>query len=170
MRELSCNITLCQSVLSGKQTSNAIFSATEMGVHTFIPIVTENIFSNTTNNQIWQDQSNSLIPNTLRENKMNVCEPINFSEALNLVKDYDMAILCYENEHDFSYTSQILKKCSNAKNIIIFIGPERGFSSEEVEQAKAAGVEIISLGKRIIRASHAGAAIMAMLAYELELH
>ena len=53
MRELSCNITLCQSVLSGKQTSNAIFSATEMGVHTFIPIVTENIFSNTTNNQIW---------------------------------------------------------------------------------------------------------------------
>jgi 16S rRNA (uracil1498-N3)-methyltransferase len=50
----------------------------------------------------------------------------------------------------------------------MLIGPEGGFSSQEIAEAKAAGFIPISLGKRILRAETAGMAALAMIFYELE--
>ena len=51
----------------------------------------------------------------------------------------------------------------------MFIGCEKGFAPEEVELAKSNGVKIVTLGNRIIRAVNAGAILMGMLTYVLEL-
>lgn len=53
--------------------------------------------------------------------------------------------------------------------IAIFIGPEGGFTLDEVEQAKAAGVQPVSLGPRILRAETAAVAALTMAIYELEI-
>ncbi len=52
-------------------------------------------------------------------------------------------------------------------NINIFIGPEGGFTPEEVQEADSAGVHPITLGPRILRAETAAVASLTMTLYEL---
>ena len=47
--------------------------------------------------------------------------------------------------------------------IALFIGPEGGFSDEEIEEAAAVGVQPVTLGSRILRAETA-AVVAATLA------
>ena len=48
----------------------------------------------------------------------------------------------------------------------LFVGPEGGFDAEEVEEARAAGVAVVSLGRRILRGETAGLAMAAAVMYE----
>ena len=52
--------------------------------------------------------------------------------------------------------------------VAVFIGPEGGFDLSEVEKAVDAGMQSISLGRRILRTETAGLAIMSILMYHLE--
>lgn len=64
----------------------------------------------------------------------------------------DQKILAWEGEKDH-VLSKILDK--KQKEYHLFIGPEGGFSPEEVRLAKENGVQIVSLGQRILRAETA---------------
>ncbi len=47
--------------------------------------------------------------------------------------------------------------------IVLFVGPEGGFSDEEVEQCASAGVTAVSLGERRLRAETAAIAAVALI-------
>ncbi len=53
-----------------------------------------------------------------------------------------------------------------AEGVSLFVGPEGGFDAEEVEEARAAGVEVVGLGRRILRGETAGLAMAAAVMYE----
>jgi len=48
-------------------------------------------------------------------------------------------------------------------DIAVAIGPEGGFTDEEVAQARAAGWQIVGLGPRILRVETAALALAAMI-------
>ena len=50
--------------------------------------------------------------------------------------------------------------------LAVLIGPEGGFTETEVLQASAAGIQPVTLGRRILRTETAGPAILAMLLYQ----
>ena len=52
--------------------------------------------------------------------------------------------------------------------VAIFIGPEGGFDDSEINLAKEAGFEIITLGKRILRTETAGLMVLSNLMMRLE--
>ena len=54
-----------------------------------------------------------------------------------------------------------------AKSVALFIGPEGGFTAAEAAIAQAAGVQLVKLGPRILRAETAGLAVCATVLYEL---
>jgi 16S rRNA (uracil1498-N3)-methyltransferase len=58
----------------------------------------------------------------------------------------------FEREHD-------------ARSVLVVIGPEGGFSADEVERARAAGAAAISLGRRILRTETAALVVLAALLY-----
>ena len=77
----------------------------------------------------------------------------------------DLLLFCYENEEQ-----QNLKAClraSDAKRVILLIGPEGGFSLEEAEMVFSKGAKSVTLGPRILRAETAAIAAMSMVQYEL---
>jgi 16S rRNA (uracil1498-N3)-methyltransferase len=47
----------------------------------------------------------------------------------------------------------------------VLIGPEGGWDPAEVAAASAAGVTLVTLGSRVLRADAAGAAALAVLRY-----
>lgn len=50
----------------------------------------------------------------------------------------------------------------------IFIGPEGGFTQEEIDSAKKAGAKIVSLGSRILRSETAGPILAALVLFNLD--
>jgi 16S rRNA (uracil1498-N3)-methyltransferase len=77
-------------------------------------------------------------------------------------------------------TREVIKKIQPGQSIAIFIGPEGGFSPEEIEgicptnkeegfsQELTAKAHRISLGRRILRTETAGLATLAMLIFCLD--
>ena len=53
--------------------------------------------------------------------------------------------------------------------VVLFIGPEGGLTAEEVQLAQRYGVQIVTLGQRILRAETAALATVANVMYELEI-
>ena len=87
---------------------------------------------------------------------------------LNLIQKYDIVLLAYENEEDFTFKEvvQTLKNKENLK-VGIIIGPEGGIDIKEVKQLEEAGAKIITLGKRILRTETVALAMTSIIMYEL---
>jgi 16S rRNA (uracil1498-N3)-methyltransferase len=58
------------------------------------------------------------------------------------------------------------QKIRNDSAIGIFVGPEGGFSTHEVEFAESCGIVPVSLGHRILRAETAGLVAATITLYE----
>ena len=65
-------------------------------------------------------------------------------------------------------TKRLIENITLGQDIAVFIGPEGGFDLDELELAKEAGCEIITLGKRILRTETAGMMLLSVLMYHLE--
>ena len=55
-------------------------------------------------------------------------------------------------------------------DVVLFVGPEGGWDSAEIQSAAAAGVTLVSFGRRTLRADAAGAAALAILQFLWEKH
>ena len=97
---------------------------------------------------------------------------------------YDLVICPYENEEnrtmkdclrgqtsEDSQTSQTAQTPASPKQVAVIIGPEGGFSDKEIALLGQCGasVQLVTLGKTILRTETAGLAALAMIMYELEL-
>ena len=77
----------------------------------------------------------------------------------------DLNLLAYEKEA--GQTRDFLKE-NNFKSISVMIGPEGGFSTEEVNLLNKIGFKNISLGKRILRTETAAVYALSVIGYLLE--
>ena len=67
-------------------------------------------------------------------------------------------------DYTYDYAMEQIKK---GESIAVFIGPEGGFAPEEIEMVRDE-MQLISLGRRILRTETAGIAALAVLGYQLE--
>jgi len=87
-----------------------------------------------------------------------------FSGAMTEAKRMDCPLFFYENETEQSFR-KTLEQRSAFQTASLVIGPEGGFTEEEAVQAKAIGLQVVSLGPRILRAETAPAAALAALLF-----
>lgn len=88
---------------------------------------------------------------------------IDFGMLIEQIKD-NVSILAYENRGN-SLRNVLRDEAS--KNINIIIGPEGGFSEQEVESLAENGAKVVHLGNRILRTETAAIALVAMIQYEI---
>ena len=92
---------------------------------------------------------------------------MSYKEALEYAKTCDINLVPYENERGMEATREALDKLQPGKSISILIGPEGGFSEQEIEAARQT-MDVISLGKRILRTDTAACCAMSMVMLRLE--
>jgi len=90
---------------------------------------------------------------------------VDFKEALANLKSYDLALAAWEEEHELGLKA--LLRGRPLHSVALLIGPEGGFSNEEMEAARAAGAIPISLGKRVLRMETAAVVATALVLHEL---
>ena len=71
-----------------------------------------------------------------------------YPEVLHEAAQADIPLFFYENEHAHTLTQAL--SCE-FKTVALMTGPEGGFSPEEAQAAQAAGLQVCTLGRRILR-------------------
>jgi 16S rRNA (uracil1498-N3)-methyltransferase len=81
--------------------------------------------------------------------------------------DHDLKLIFWENKEGQKPLREIFAPLEKINSVIILIGPEGGFSVDEVQQAVAAGYEPVTMGSRILRAETAVIAAVSIIQHEL---
>jgi len=86
-----------------------------------------------------------------------------YAQALQEAAKADKAILFYENER--ATTLRMALEEETFETISLLTGPEGGLELSEVEKAKDAGLQICTLGKRILRCETAPLCALSAVMY-----
>lgn len=173
-RELPVNITLLQGIPKSDKLEMIIQKAVELGVSEIIPVKTKRVVVNIDEKKVdtkvnrWNAIAESAAKQSKRSIIPKVHEPMSIDNALEIVKDFGVKLIPYENADGIDKTRKILDNMDKTKNIAVFIGPEGGFEESEVERIKNSGFEVITLGKRILRTETAGLALLSNIMIRLE--
>ena len=163
--EPTVDITLYQALLKGEKFDYVLQKGTEVGVSAFVPVITERCVGQAARPERWRkiireaaEQSRRGFLPVLRE------APVKLGQALEQIKTAQtLGLMAWEEEN--SNTLRSLP--AGTTRLALLIGPEGGFTSGEAEAARAAGVQTISLGPRILRAETAGPIATALALYQL---
>lgn len=171
--EPSARITLFQGLPKGDKMEWIIQKAVELGVSEIVPVAMKNCVvkldpKKAQHKQVrWQAIAESAAKQSKRSKIPKIGPVCSFQEAAAYAKNMDVSLLPYEQERGMAHTREVFEKIPKGASIGIFIGPEGGFASKEIEAAQG-DMEIVSLGNRILRTETAGLAVLAMLGYVLE--
>ena len=88
-----------------------------------------------------------------------------FVEALDAAKQTEEAFFMYETGERESF-SEALSNAKSLKTAAIITGPEGGFERVEADMARACGMHICSMGKRLLRCETAPIVALTALMYE----
>jgi len=162
--EAPVKITLAQSVPKSDKMELIVRMCTELGVHEIIPVVSERVvvqgdlLKKTTR---WQriaeeaaKQSGRTIVPALRPAEK-------FMALVSRLDRWDAALLPWEICRENTITAFLGKKMPGS--LILFIGPEGGYSHAEAETAKSKGAGLVTLGKRILRVETAAPAALTLI-------
>lgn len=97
-----------------------------------------------------------------------VTYPVSFSEMLDRAKASELGLFCYEGESAMTLKT-VLDGASDVKSIAVVVGCEGGFSPDEAELCKGAGLVSVSLGHRILRCETAPSYVLSAISYRFEL-
>jgi len=170
--EPSVNLTIFQGIPKADKMELIIQKCTELGISTLYPVEMKYCIGKIKNERKI-DRWNMIAESAAKQSKRtiipNIKEAISFKEMIELLKQYDLAIIAYENEKINQTLKEVLIENKNAQNIAIVIGPEGGIAKEEADQLIVNGVQTATLGKRILRTETAAIATTAMIMYEYDL-
>ena len=172
--ELPSKIYLFQGLPKSDKMELIIQKAVELGVYEIIPMATARAVVKLDQKKAaakvkrWQAISESAAKQSKRLLIPEVKEPVKFSEALKLASDLDVRLIPYELAEGMDGTRQIIQSVKPGQSVAVFIGPDGGFEEAEVELAKEAGFQAITLGRRILRTETAGMTVLSILMYQLE--
>ena len=172
--ELPSKIYLFQGLPKSDKMELIIQKAVELGVYEIIPMATARAVVKLDQKKAaakvkrWQAISESAAKQSKRLLIPEVKELVKFSEALKLASDLDVRLIPYELAEGMDGTRRIIQSVKPGQSVAVFIGPEGGFEEAEVELAKEAGFQAITLGRRILRTETAGMTVLSILMYQLE--
>lgn len=93
--------------------------------------------------------------------------PIEYNALCARIKNMQPCFIFYEGEKKQGLNSVLSNSKTNIIGLII-IGPEGGFTDNEISMAKKSGAFSVSLGQQILRVETAAIAAMAICQYELD--
>ena len=194
--EPAVRIILCQGLLKSARFEWILEKGTELGISVFSPIVCRRSMAGledtgSTKIQRWQRIIQEAAEQSGRSRLPELLPTRPLIHALNDIPSNALAIMPWEEEHALTLHDVLTASNHPTGNVaqpippqptsdlstptpqspttvVLFIGSEGGLMPEEIALAKRHGVQIVTLGSRILRAETAALATVANVMYELE--
>ena len=159
-RESPLDLTLALALTKGDKMDFVVEKATELGVCRMVPFISIHAVAKLDAAKAekraarWQKIALSAAKQCGRTRIPEVLPLCEFRDLLGQDWPDTLKLFFWENEARQSLR-QVQDKRRDTESVLIAIGPEGGFSAEEARAAQARGFEMISLGRRILRAETA---------------
>ncbi|AFW94285.1 RNA methyltransferase [Anabaena sp. 90] len=164
--ELPVAITLMMALPKGNGFDEIVRCCTELGVTSIAPVLSDRTLLNPSPQKLerWQRIASEAAEQSERAVVPTILQPVAFNTAIKETTATHRYIC--EARGDYPHLQQVINKTAN--EIIIAIGPEGGWTNQELEIAIASGFQPISLGRRILRAVTAPIVAISLIAAYFE--
>lgn len=157
-RELAAPVHLAMALIQPEKFELVLQKATELGVASIIPLVTERTEVRIERVKGKQERWEKIVFEAVKQSGRavipKIAQPIEFAEALKR----ENAKVIFEAEEQSSTTGE------PDNPVTLYIGPEGGWSEDELRAARAAGCAFRQLGARRLRAETAAIVAVALAA------
>ncbi len=166
---LPLRLTLVQGVPKGTKMDAIVRMGTELGIEHFLPVLTRRTMTRPPAARVerWRRIALAAAKQSGRSAVPRVDLPRLPAEIWPELRGF-LVLLPWEGETSRSIGAA-LQAHPGASAVAICIGPEGGWTPEEVQQAVAYGAHPVTLGELILRTETAGLVAAAMVLYELTL-
>lgn len=165
--EPKVKVVLYQALLKGEKFEFVLQKCTEIGVSGFVPLKCGRcIISHEPGKsklERWQRIIQEAAEQCGRARLPLLESPVDFEEACKSAQGF--RLLAWEGERERGLRACLRNARQNAK-LTVFIGPEGGFSRQEMEMARSHDILPVSLGSRTLRAETAGLVVATAIFYE----
>ncbi|MBI3551774.1 MAG: 16S rRNA (uracil(1498)-N(3))-methyltransferase [Elusimicrobia bacterium] len=178
----AARLNLYQGLLKSSHWEWVLEKGTELGVSAFYPMLTPRtvvVLREAERNKAKQERWSRIVlaasKQCRRAELPEVKEPIQFRDAIKACEGKGLTLVAWEGftgatarqtlGETLRENSARLAEKEFAVNL--FIGPEGGFSEEEIELAESLGAKLFGLGSRTLRAETATLTACALIQYEL---
>jgi len=166
--EPSVRLTLAAGLSTGAKFDSVIQRGTELGVGRFVPLVTDKskvavdeprrVRGKVTR---WRNVATAAMKQCRRSCIPEIATPTAFADFLGQFEPDDLGIIFHPADGTLSLDKVELAR--DSRRITLAVGPEAGFTDDEVARAKQSGFVCVGLGRRILRTETAGPVAVALV-------
>lgn len=164
--ESTVRTVLYQCVAKGDKMDSIVQKAVELGVSAVVPVLSQFCVVKLGPKEAaakqarWQLIARQAAIQSERSVVPLISLPISLTQALAQMRECELALMLYGRETQVHFCDQI---GANTRSVAFLIGPEGGFSEQEVQAARAAGVIPVLFGQRILRTETISCCVLAII-------
>ena len=168
--EAAVQVSVYMAFPKADKLEHVIQKATELGAYEIVAFPSGRCVSRPDDKSLakklerWQKIAASAAEQSGRGRVPTVLVLPSYKAALERAAQADKALLFYENEQ--STTLKMALQSSPYRTVSLLTGPEGGLEQAEVKQAEAAGLQVCTLGKRILRCETAPLCALSAVMYD----
>ena len=160
--EARISVTACIALLKGGNCEDVIRQSTELGAAKIVLFSSSNCIAKDREKdgkyakiarQAAMQSGRDIIPEILTG--------VSFDEMIDLLKSADLSLFFHEKSEIPFF--DVIEKNNLPRSAAFAVGPEGGFTDIEAETAEKNGINVVSMGKRILRAVTAPVCAISVL-------
>lgn len=156
------SITVCAAITKRDTFEWTLQKCTELGATEFIPMITERVIKKTKDVPArWTDIVREASEQSGRTVLPIIHEPMSLKAAIDATSKYDRIVL-----HESVGKIAAMPKVREMDHVALFVGPEGGFSNDEIAQLASAGSTIVQIGDLVMRAETAAIVGTTMIRFQ----
>lgn len=167
--EAAVRVSVYMAFPKADKLEHVIQKATELGAYEIVAFPSARCVSRPDEKSLkkklerWQKIAASAAEQSGRGRIPRVVVLKSFSEALSRACQAEKALMFYEHEEALTLKTALT---STYRTVSLLTGPEGGLEEGEVSQARAAGMQVCTLGKRILRCETAPLCALSAVMYD----
>jgi len=166
-------ITLAQAIPKARKMDVIVKSAAELGADLIIPFDAArsvcHIADEKSSSKVarWQKIAMEAARSSHSSHITKVSDVSSFTDMLRAASVNALKLIFWEEESQKTIKDILTDEAfADAKDFFIVVGPEGGFSKDEIIKTKEAGFLSVTLGRQILKVETAAAAIISIIQYE----
>jgi 16S rRNA (uracil1498-N3)-methyltransferase len=159
-RELNKRVVIAVSLPKGDRQKMLVEKLVELGASELVPLVTQRSVAQPTDSAIARLEKQVIAASKQcgRNRLMKIADAASLSDLVSRDAGSGLRLIC-----DPSGRKSLKEFSATGDDCLVAIGPEGGFTDDELESARAHGWQVVNLGPRILRVETAAVAAAVLL-------
>ena len=166
--ESRLEIEIAQSLLKARNMDRIVRQLTELGVVAFLPFMSERSVPRPEPSRLagrkqrWKTIARESLKQCGRSRTPHIGSLVSFEELVTARRSHNLKVIFHNHQSGVESTS-CLAKMLDVRSVLALVGPEGGFTDDEVELALQHGFVCVCLGPRTLKSDTAAIIIAAIL-------